>query len=836
MNRSVGTAVGATTRKSGDAESARVGKDDDVTEPEKSAPLTGVRVLDLTVGEVERVARLLADLGADVLKIEPRSGGIEQTCLPLGGMRDIGHALRNANKRRVELDPSTATDRVRFQRLVETCDILIDSGRPGRAQTFGSTARELADADAQLVVMSVTDFGCTGPRASWRATDAVLAAMSSVLSRSGPPGGMPVLPPRGIASATAAAQAAWAVLAAYYYRLNTGRGEYIDFSRYEAVLQALDPPFGAQGQAAAARGTGTVRRGRPTRQDAYPIFECQDGWVRICVLAPRQWRAMRAWLGEPPEFQDTKYDTISARAVDFDRIGAAIAALFAVHTADELVEIGAARGVPVAAILTPPEVLTADHFQAVKAWRAVELDDQREIVVPDGCIVIDGQRAGVRWLAQTTGNGTPEWIPAVRAEAPVVEVTRPLEGLTILDLGVIVAGGELARLFGDMGAEVIKIESPHYPDGLRQARPGQIMSESFAWARRNQLALGLDLRNSAGAEVFGRLVAHADAIFANFKPGTLDSLGFDFERLRRLNPGVVLTESSAYGDTGPWRTRLGYGPLVRAATGITSMWTDSEDPSADGGRTFSDAVTVFPDHLVARLAATATLAALIARRTTGEGAHIHISQAETAVSQLDSCFATAWARENGEPVSEDWIIDGVYPCLGDDEWCVITISSDAEWSVIAELVGNPGLADDNRFSTMSSRLEHRDDLRALIATWTGALAVDDVADALQLRGVPAGPMLRATDVLSDPQVTSRGVYVDMYHPLLDGTLPAEIGPAPYRRIPPPEQRPAPRLGEHTVDVCRRVLGMTLDEIDQLLGDAVLFSSDSITTPVKERTA
>ncbi len=166
--------------------------------------------------------------------------------------------------------------------------------------------------------------------------------------------------------------------------------------------------------------------------------------------------------------------------------------------------------------------------------------------------------------------------------------------MRILDLGVIVAGGELGRLFADLGAEVIKIESAAYPDGLRQTAPGQVMSRSWALTHRNEYSLGLDLRHPSGAELFERLVAGADAVFANFKPGTLASLGFSYERLRELNPRIVLAESSAFGATGPWSARMGYGPLVRATTGVTWLWTSEDAPRGS----FYDATTIFPDHVV----------------------------------------------------------------------------------------------------------------------------------------------------------------------------------------------------------------------------------------------
>lgn len=799
-------------------------------------PLHGIRILDVSAGTADQVTRMLADLGADVLKIEPTGGSPARRQAPLIDGHSAAYALHNANKRSAVLDPSAADDRRQFCALAADADILVDDGDPGGTAAFGLAGAELRDRFEHLVVLSVTDFGLVGPRAGWRGNDAVLMALSSMLSRSGPPGGTPLLPPAGIASATAAAQAAWAALVAYYHRLRSGRGQFIDFARYEAVLQALDPPFGAQGQAAAARGLDTVRRGRPGKQDAYPVFRSSDGWVRICLLAPRQWRAMRAWLGEPPEFQDPRYDTISARTSDFDRIGTMIAEEFMRHSAADLVAIGAARGVPVAAILTDLDVVSSEHFQEVGALTSATLDTEEPIVVPDGCIVVDGHRAGIRWLARPVGADAPIWLPATRTPQVPDTGTRPFDGLTILDLGIIVAGGELGRLFSDLGADVIKVESPSYPDGLRQARPGQQMSESFAWTHRNQQSVGLDLRQPAGAEVFNRLVAEADAVFANFKPGTLDALGFAYPELREINPRLILAESSAYGDRGPWRTRLGYGPLVRAATGISHLWTGDTDARSGSQNPFADTVTVFPDHLVARLVATATLAAVIGRHRTGEGSHIHASQAETAVSQLDSVYAAAWAGQRGAAVTEDRTVHGVYPCMGDDEWCVISIATDSDWATVTGILGDSRLGSDPRFTGVQLRWEHRTELRAALGEHTAGHVGAELAESLQRSGVAAAPMLRGADILADPHVRARGLYAEMVHPLIDTVLPTETKSAPYETIPPALLGPAPVLGEHTVEVCQRVLGMGADEIDTLIAGGVLHAASTATPTMQGRTA
>jgi crotonobetainyl-CoA:carnitine CoA-transferase CaiB-like acyl-CoA transferase len=788
--------------------------------------LAALRVLDLTVGDADLVTRFLADLGADVLKVEPPGGSCARETRPTVSGVSLSFALHNANKRSTILDPTASDDRRRFIELAADADIIVDSGIPGQAQAFGTSCAELADQFKHLVALLVTDFGTAGPREAWRATDPVLYALSTELSRSKRPDGPPVLPPDGIASATAAAQAAWAVLVAYYQRLRYGRGDYIDFSRYEAVLQALDPPFGAQGQAAAARGNSRPGRGRPKNQNPYPIFACKDGWVRICVLAPRQWRGLRAWLGEPAEFQDAKYDAIGARFAAFEEIGALIAELFAGCTMEELVSAGAAHGVPVAALLTPAEVLSSEHFRATGALADVRLATGTTLTVPDGCFVINGQRAGLRWPAPHAGAHEPLWgiRPSAGSHSATPEVAgRPFDGVRILDLGVIVAGGELGRLFADLGAEVIKVESATYPDGLRQARPGQLMSESFAWTRRNQLGLGLDLRSPAGADLFKRLVATADAVFANFKPGTLATLGFSYSALQDVNPRIVLAESSAYGDSGPWSARMGYGPLVRASTGITHLWS-SRQPDGDAPLAFCDTVTVFPDHVVSRIAAIATLAALIGRDHRNIGAHVHVSQAEAAINQLDGRYAAEAASARGLSVEDDLSIHSVYPCA-EGEWCVISIRGGDDWRALSTVIGLPELADDTRWATAESRWARREELINIVSKWTRVRSATAAAELLQEVGVAAAEMNRATDVLRDPQVLHRGLYAEMVHPLVDIPLPSETGPAPYRNIPRAELRPAPLLGEHTRDICQQMLGLDAEQIDRLIDERVLFAPE-----------
>jgi crotonobetainyl-CoA:carnitine CoA-transferase CaiB-like acyl-CoA transferase len=775
--------------------------------------LEQLRVLDLGGAESDAVSRLFADLGADVLKIERPPGSPARRALPSVAGASIPFALHNANKRGAVLDPDSTADRDRLIELAGTADIVVDGGNPTGTAAFGMSCAALAERFGHLVALSVTDFGSSGPYASWQATDPVLYAMSTSLSRTGPTSGTPVLPPLGVASATAAVQAAWAALAAYYYRLRCGTGEYIDFSRFEAVVQSLDPPFGSEGQAAVGlKRSNELWRGRPRNQQIYPIFPCKDGYVRICLLSPRQWRGMRAWLGEPERFADPKFDTIAARYAASRELNEAIAELFAAQTMDDLVAEGQRRGVPIAAVLTPAQALSSEHFRAVGALADVEVAAGAGVSVPVGPFVVDGEHAGYTNPAPSLGADETAWA----TQRPVTSSAggaagRPFDGMRILDLGVIVAGGELGRLFADLGAEVIKIESAAYPDGLRQTPPGQVMSRSWALTHRNEYSLGVDLRHPSGAELFEKLVARADAVFANFKPGTLASLGFSYERMRELNPRIVLAESSAFGATGPWSARMGYGPLVRATTGVTWLWT-SEDTRAAPRGSFYDATTIFPDHVAARITALAALAAVISREHAGTGAHVHISQAEAAVNQLATAYVAEAARAARLPVTDDPAVHAVYPCEGDDEWCVISLRSDADRDAMASAMGRDALPRD------------RAETIAAVSEWTSSRDKTLVADALQRAGVPAGPMDRAVDVLADPQISFRKVFSDMTHPLFDAPMPSETGPVPYLHIPPAELRPAPMPGEHTREICQKLLAMDADETDRLIAEGVLFTA------------
>lgn len=784
-------------------------------------PLAGIRVLELSDGRGEMCGRLLADLGADVTLVEPPAGSAARRAPPLVNGHSLYHATHNANKHSLVLDLATAAGREALLAHAADADLLIDTLGPGRLEALGLDAAVLQARQPALVILSITDFGRSGPYRDYQATNAVLIALGGVLARSGLKGQRPLLPPGQLACETAAVQAAWVALTACLKASRTGRGMHVDFSVLDATIQVIDPGMGVTGSAAAGRSALELApRGRPPMGTGYPIFRCADGHVRICVLNPRQWQGMCAWLGDEHPFTDPSYGHIGKRFKVIKEINLLIAALFSTQPAAELVREGQRRGVPIAAVATLADALRDPQFLAREVFGTVTLPDGTQGLAPRGYAFIDGQLAGIRRAAPALGECRRGEIPPRARASTIGPGDRPLSGLRVLDLGVIVAGAELGRLFADQGADVIKIESKDFPDGLRQGQGDEAMTISFAQGTRGKRSLGLNLRSPRGVALFKQLAADADVVVSNFKPGTMDSLGIGYDVLKAVNPRLIFAVSSALGATGPRSRSMGYGPLVRAASGLTSLW---RYPEVEGS--FSDSTTIVPDHFAARVSATAIAALLLRRQRTGQGGFVDVAQAEAGLGAL----ATEVLRESLQPGSavprgnsdEFEAPNGVFPCAGDDEWCVVAVRGDADWAALCAGIGRADLLADARFASSAGRVAHRAELDEAVSAWTAQHSPQQVMELLQARGVPAARMLRLDEYLQNPHFEARRLFRRFHQPGLAAPMITDNGPVTCGALPEPELRPAPFMAQHTEEIARTILGLTPAEIDALVDEGVL---------------
>ena len=655
--------------------------------------------------------------------------------------------------------------------------------------------------------MTVSMFGANTPFAHWQATDPVLHALTGELSRSGLSGREPLLPPGELALQCAMAQAAYVGMAALHAARHTGRGDRIDVSILEAAMQALDPGYGISGSATLGRAARHLPPGRPIKGFQYPILPCADGDIRLCLLAPRQWQNMFRWMGEPAEFAGADYNKTAVRQGSASLL-AALTAFLADKTRDALEKEGTARGVPISGLNSLAECLDAPHLAARGAIATVTPAGGPAIRIPDGVIEIDGVRMDPL--------ERPSPAPA-RTEPPApphADPRRPLAGLKVLDLGVIVVGGEQGRLLADMGADVVKVESSAFPDGTRHSYLPTGLSVSFAAGHRNKRGLGLDLRHPDGKALFRRLAAEADVILSNFKPGTMESLGLGYADIAAINPGIVMAESSAFGSSGPWAGRMGYGPLVRAAAGLTAQWRYADDASS-----YSDSITIYPDHVGARYGAIAVLALLTRRLRTGRGGHAAISQMEVMLSHFatDIAAASIGIAEPDGPPDVPW---GVFRAAGEDEWCVVTVRHDRDWAALALLLGRADWTGPD-YATAAARRAHREPIERDVAAWMAGQDADAAMRALQAAGVPAARMLRIADLPEFEYYRDRRFFRVDRHPYMDEPIVAERRHAVSQLLAEPDARPAPLIGEHSRAVVREWLGLDDSEIDRLLSEKVI---------------
>jgi crotonobetainyl-CoA:carnitine CoA-transferase CaiB-like acyl-CoA transferase len=779
-------------------------------------PLTGIRVIDQADENGELCGRLLADLGAEVVRIEPPGGATSRRVPPFHGDTSLYFTVRNLGKKSVALDMESADGRQRLDGLLDAADVWIESHRANDLDR-----REVLERHPGLIITSITGFGLTGLYRDYVATDAILVAMSGLLFRSGVPGKPPLLPPGAIAYDIAGTTAAFAIAAALWDRTTTGRGQHLDVSVMEAAAQTSDwalPNFSA----AKSRG-GSYYEIRSGSAPVYTMYPCADGYVRLIILNRRQWRAMRAWLGEPEVLQPDHFDHLLGRmSIQTDILDPLYAEFFKDKTKLELAREAQRRGLAMTPVLSPDEVLLADHFAARKTFRDAEVATGLNGRVADGFFILDGRRLGFTGRAPNLGEHNRDtFAPVAKAMPAANSVQRhPFAGLRVLDFGIGGVGVEAGRLFAEYGADVIKIETRAHPDFIR-AIYGTEMNPSFASSSRCKRSFGINLRTERGLEIIKQLIAVSDVVVENSSTGTMEKIGLGFDQMREINRRIVIASSQLMGASGPWKDWIGFGPNSRTAGAMTYLWNFPEGGMPPGSG------AIHPDHLAGRMLALGAIATLIARGRRGAGGHLEVAQVEVIIGLLADLMLQA-ALEPGvvgpqgnlSARSAPW---GVYPCAGNERWCVITVRHDDDWRRFRTAIGDPEWARADEYETASGRIEHRVELDRRVIEWTSARTDREVTGILQRAGVPAGFMMYASDMPADPHLLARGYPQPVEQPGV-GAMMFE-GPAFHAtRMFEPIVAPAPALGEHTREICRTILRMQDAEVSKLVAEGVLEES------------
>ena len=810
--------------------------------------LSPYRVLDLTDHRGQLCGQMLGDLGAEVILVEPPGGSPARRIGPFAGdtadpERSLWFWSYNRGKRSVVADIETAAGQDRIRELAAGADFLIESFEPGYLDRLGLGYEALRALNPRLVMVSISPFGQTGPRANWAASDLTVTASSGVMNQTGDDDRAPV----GLAIPQsflhAAAEGAAGALVAHAARERDGLGQHVDVSAQAAAMIAtqsycLAAPWNDAG---ATRYSGGLKLGPLTLKFVQPA---RDGYVSVTFLfgsaiGPFTRRLMevmyeQGFVDEATRDKDWMSYTVllltgQEPPSELARCIEAIGRFTASHTKQELFDLAMERRLLIVPVSTAEDLLQSPQLAAREFWREVDHPEEGRALAypgPFARFAATPLRYGRRAprIGEDSDTVVPRTAPA-RANNPAVSGRRemPLAGLKVVDFAWVMAGPAGSRYLADYGATHVKIESATRVDTARTlspnfgAVPGPERSGIYANVNAGKLGLTLNLAVPEGRELALQLVKWADVVIESYTPKAMKNWGLDYASLRTVKPDLVMLSSCLGGQTGPWCDLAGFGTMGAQLAGFGELagWPDRPPAGPFGAYT---------DYIAPKFTAAAILAALDHRRRTGEGQYIDLAQAEC--SQQFIAPALLDFQANGRIMkrlgnaSNEHAPHGVFPCAGEDRWVAIAVESDAEWRGLREAMDNPAWALEPALVTAGGRLAEAAGIETRIAEWTRERSPDEVEATLQARGVPAYRSATSEDLVADPQLVHRRHFIQAEH--------AELGPVTIENsrfhlseTPADIRRAGPTFGQDNEYVLHAILGLTDDEVVEYIAAGAL---------------
>ena len=781
--------------------------------------LHGVRVVDLAGEPAAMTGRILADLGADVVRVVPAGGDPLAELPPFGPHGSLRQLAWNAGKSVVSVD---GPDDPRLRELLAGADVVVCTPAwPGVVEVDPAAAPE-----ASWVL--VTPFGLDGPRAHWKASDLGVMASTGNMYCTGDPDRAPVRCTEPTAWSHLGPEAAFAALTA----LASGRPQVVDVSAQEVVMIASIGHVG--------RFPRTKNRGKRSGANigvTREIWPCADGFVSFGLRGGKArvpnlqtiTRLVAEDGIEAPALEKrdwTAYDHNRASPEELEAISAPIAEYFRRHTMAELYETACATNLMLAPANSPPQLTGSAQLEA----RGFFVPFGEVARFPRSFVITTGPddavtRPGPSDAHTCTGTGEAVWTarpapaPGPGADAPR---RRAWEGTKLIEFGAGAAGPIALRYFAEHGATVIRVESRSRPDflrtyGLVPGNPcGLEGSDMFDSLNVGKLGVTLNLKHPEGVALAKRLVQWADGLAENFAPRAMRSFGLDYASLVRDKPDLVMVSSCLQGQTGPHKDYPGFGGQGSALGGYNFLtgWPDREPLGPYGTIT---------DSLAPRFVASALAAALLYRRRTGRGVHLDVSQVEAAVYSL-----SPWVLDyvvNGHVQSRmgnrsvRCAPHGAFPCTGEERWVAIACWDDYDWQALAAAMGLDAETT-ARFANSSDRFAAQDEVEKLLAEWTQVRSQLEVAEHLQAAGVEAVPVADLGDASGDPQLHHRGHFVTLEHPCM-GECGYERNGFRLSDASAGFDRPSAVLGQHNEYVLGEILGLGSAEQRRLADEGVL---------------
>ncbi|MEM9565002.1 MAG: CoA transferase [Actinomycetota bacterium] len=800
---------------------------------QSSGPLSGLRVVDLT-GDLGRFGtKLLAEYGADVCR--PAGSGQGGRPLPGPAGRRGGHLdwWYDAAKTPIALDLDDDVGRSTYRRLAAGADLIVESLPVGHLAERGIDHADLVDANPTLTQVSLTPFGRTGPRSGWEGSDLVAGAMGGVLSITGTPD-EPLNSWGGQNHNFGGFAAAICGLAGVRAARRDGTGALIDLSLHEVMAGSIENLL-MQYVYADELGLPAVaaRQGSLHWLRIYEVVPARTGNLMITPTPQAEtlidWMVERG-IEEAHPFVGLSVEELLARA---DELMAVIKTFCLTGDAGELFSEAQKRHIAFGEVQSVAQVATNPQFVHRQLYGdiAVGRDGQDGSDVPRPGDVVRGPWRLVRF--SETPVGTPAGLPSDVSSAEDVADrwsddggrsamagaaddgstgrALPLEGIRVLDLSWVLAGPFATRLLGDLGADVVKVQT--------EERATLVNRPDFPYYQvwnRSKRSVTLDLKRPENLAVIRRLVESSDVLVENYSAGVLERLGLGWDEVRSWNERLVYVSMSGCGHDGPWKDIISYAPTVHAVSGLTRL--TNPPGRGDVGCGFS-----LNDHAAGFGAAISVLAAIEARERTGRGQYVDMAQLEVGAFLIGPAlvdhFATGRVTEAAGNVDglADLVPNEVNRCA-DGRHVAVTANDDAMWGRLASAIGLDE-REAARLATVEARRADRATVDGHLARWAAQRTADEAAEQLQAVGVAAGTVQDAADLAErDPQLRARGfwhtVELDGFGPRLTDRFPAiwdgcDLTP----------DRPAPSyLGEANFEALSELAGLEPDEIAEGLAD------------------
>ncbi len=797
--------------------------------------LDGIRIVE--VGEGKQLAycgKLLRDLGAEVIKVEPPDGDQLRLHGPFPGdepgPEQSGLFIYfNGGKQGARLDLGRAGDRAALGRLIDGADVLLLGMRPSQARAAGLDPAVLLAERPDLVVATATSYGFTGPYAEWLGYPIHAYAGSSVAHRVGDPEREPLNAPLdGADIHHGAVQLAGAILTALLHKAKTGEGQLVDVGSLEASNLAI---WGHGIAQIVYLGYLTPERnGFQISGGVWGAWPTKDGHFAIMTQVPRHWQDFMIGLGDPewahhPIFwklghAGIRRDITPEEGEEIQQLlRGPFSELLKQWTNAELWELCRRERIACQPVLTIPEVCEADHPNE-RDWLTDAPGPHPPLRVPGRPYHLSktpwrepGPPPRLDEPAVTSWQGEHRPPAPLRSRADAVIEPRnagqPLAGLRILDLGIVWAGPQTVRFLADFGADVIKLTTNTRPwmSGVRGGSdPADPMS--WEWILRNRRSVNIDLSHPEGPALVRRLASVSDVVLENFGSGTAERIGIGYEALSRDNPGLVMISMPPAGATGPWSDLVSYGPTLTGLNGMKAISGYPEDGSIS-----EEAAEL--DPIAAAYGALAILAAVMHHCRTGEGQHIELGQAQAGFTGLaEGVMEYTWNGRDVGPVGNTHRFlapHGMYRTVGPDDWIAIACDGDEQWRALAGAAGRPDWLEREDFASPEARRAARHAIDAELNAWTRDHDKRELAERLQAAGVPAFPVLEGMEVIADPMLRERRAEFEL-HP--DFTVDELLNGIAWHlsKTPPRLRRPAPAFGGHNAEVLGEYLGLTEDEV------------------------